>query len=787
MLRDITFDNSQQTGLTYDEAVGGPHVLPSFDKNQQYNVRFDSNVVAEDRGILGISSVGGRPYTRLYPSDTGFDQQEINNGYEDDWIHYRSSTKGISVPIRKDCIPKEWPSLLSSSQVGLVLVHSTYLVLPSRELLLQVAQHLYSTLLVVLDERFIAQTPEGTVLFDISDTANESVTKDFVGSGSITLSKWSWNHYLQKDSRHQGCWFCILLWFWCYQIQFRSTRRNLPTHLWRRILRLQGFLCYSVSESNVTSGWRTYSPRYRLHTSLWYRSEHWYRDRHVPLAGGGTSTKTEHPGIVTTRFLPKYPATGRITIDGKAIGRTNAPILTDGTIYILGIGTEGNGQIGDDGIGDLNGVEFGAKERFVPAFRVWCWISPIRLPDNWGRSKTSQGLWLLWRRQRSWHIWTNHHTSGRWYSHNRENCRTRNRIWYIHLQWCWSRRMHNICRNWFWFSIRNRRYCRVYNCSELVAGTSIFNGTAEESFSAQTPEDTATITLSGTGVASKKIRACWFWNSYTQQRSKSRYWYHTFSNRFWYIQYSWWCCRINSRTICCKKQFLQISQVLQKQDTSKYSKTSFHLVHSHYLENSHIQRSTSHQRTLDLELLQSLDLPTRWILSERLVLVLQPSLVHQLSDLQQILSRVQSSSIQKADFCSHRTQSSLRILRRRQRSRHIWYYYNLWCWYYKTNTSLWLLRRRQRSWHIGWIYILQYSSRTPICRLHTFDWYWCCSPLPDKWNGLSNPSPSPTTRLKEDSKDLLDLRNLSLVQLTLELVRLIPSNWSNRIRRYRRR
>ena len=128
---------------TYDEAVGGPGVLPSFDKNQQYNVRFDSNVVAEDRGILGISSVGGRPYTRLYPSDTGFDQQEINNGYEDAGFITDPSTKGISVPIRKDCIPKLLlPSLLSSSQVGLVLVHSTYLVLPSRELLLQVTQHL---------------------------------------------------------------------------------------------------------------------------------------------------------------------------------------------------------------------------------------------------------------------------------------------------------------------------------------------------------------------------------------------------------------------------------------------------------------------------------------------------------------------------------------------------------------------------------------------------------------------------------------------------------------------
>ena len=36
--------------------------------------------------------------------------------------------------------------------------------------------------------------------------------------------------------------------------------------------------------------------------------------------------------------------------------------------------------------------------------------------------------------------------------------------------------------------------------AELVAGTSIFNGTAEESFIAQTPENTATLTLSGIGL-----------------------------------------------------------------------------------------------------------------------------------------------------------------------------------------------------------------------------------------------------------------------------------------------
>ena len=37
--------------------------------------------------------------------------------------------------------------------------------------------------------------------------------------------------------------------------------------------------------------------------------------------------------------------------------------------------------------------------------------------------------------------------------------------------------------------------------AELVAGTSIFNGTAQESFIAQTPENTVTLTLSGTGPA----------------------------------------------------------------------------------------------------------------------------------------------------------------------------------------------------------------------------------------------------------------------------------------------
>ena len=48
------------------------------------------------------------------------------------------------------------------------------------------------------------------------------------------------------------------------------------------------------------------------------------------------------------------------------------------------------------------------------------------------------------------------------------------------------------------------------------------------------------------------------------------------------------------------------------------------------------------------------------------------------------------------------------------------------------NTGIWILWRRQRSiWNI---YILQYTSRTSRSSLYSFNWYWCCSPLSDRWN-----------------------------------------------------
>ena len=502
---DITFDNSQPTGLTYDEAVGGPGVLPSFDKNQQYNVRFDSNVVAEDRGILGISSVGGRPYTRLYPSDTGFDQQEINNGYEDAGFITDPAPRESQFPFGKIVFPRLpakftqfIPSWIGS---GTLNVSGTSI---ERVAVASSTTSLFD-FVSGADERFIAQTPEGTVLFDISDTANESVTKDFVGSGSITLesgvgittyrrildikgvgsASFSGSGVIRSSfDPPEGTYLHI------FGDGYSDFKVSFATQSQKATLRLVGELTHPDID---------FTPHYGIDRNIGIETGMFL------LPGGGLNEDGTGPGIVTTRFLPKYPATGRITIDGKAIGRTNAPILTDGTIYILGIGTEGNGQIGDDGIGDLNGVEFGAKERFVPATEFGAGsllfdfqttgaeARPVKVFGYYGDDKDPGTSGQITIRQEGG-ILTIERTvvpeigSGTFtYSGaGQGEATTSVEIGSGSL-----------------FAIGG--IAESTTAAELVAGTSIFNGTAEESFSAQTPEDTATITLSGTGVAQRRF------------------------------------------------------------------------------------------------------------------------------------------------------------------------------------------------------------------------------------------------------------------------------------------
>ena len=216
-------------------------------------------------------------------------------------------------------------------------------------------------------------------------------------------------------------------------------------------------------------------------------------------AGGGG----EHgdPGIVTTRFLPKYPAGvgTAFVIQGRSISRTNAPITTHGVIYILGIGTAGNGVGGPDEEGDLEGVEFGAKERFIPAtefgvgsimfdFKSGADARPVKVFGYYGDDKDPGTSGTLTIRQEGGILTEESITvpeigsgSATFSGAGQDEATTFSEVGSGSL-----------------FAVGG--IAETVTAAELVAGTSIFNGEADVAFSAQTPENTATITLSGIGL-----------------------------------------------------------------------------------------------------------------------------------------------------------------------------------------------------------------------------------------------------------------------------------------------
>ena len=498
----LTFDSSTSS-QTYDEAVGGNGVLPSFDKNQQYDINFSNNSTSENYGVLGFSSVGGPAYDQyLYPHYTGFQQQEINQGYEDSGFITEPPTTESQFPFGKIVFPQ-----ISESRTQFIpsWIGSGSLIVSGTGIeRVAVASSTTSLFDFVsgADERYIAQTPEGTVLFDIYDTANESVTKDFVGSGNITLQQTQavgFTTYrrilvppasgittfsgasIERSSFDppEGTYLHI------FGGGYTDLSAAFATQSEKATLRLSGELNHPQID---------FTPHYGIERNIGIETG-------LTFLPGGTGGEYGDPGIVTTRFVPKYPTSGIISLNGKAIGRTNAPILTDGTIYILGIGTEANGQIGDDGIGDLNGVEFGAKERFIPATEFGAGsllfdfqttgaeARPLSVFGYYGDDRdpgTSGGITI----RQEGGILTIERTSvqasgGGTFTYSgsgQDEATSSVEVGSGSL-----------------FAVGG--IAEAAAAAELVAGTSIFNGTAEESFSAQTPEDTATITLSGESVA----------------------------------------------------------------------------------------------------------------------------------------------------------------------------------------------------------------------------------------------------------------------------------------------
>ena len=369
--QDVLFSNN---GLTWDQSSGGENVVPSFDKTNSFDVDFSNTFNSENYGTIeGTPLVGGPDYDQyLYPNFTGFlDQDGINQGYEDSgWINEESEaaprfplSTGVAFTFQSQALKTQWiPSFPGSGSILLEIAGSAAVEKATFDT--QDSTQLFSVGGSAA-EAFVAQTPEDTQLFTITGSLKESFTADQVGVGTATFSGTAIER-ATFDEVFEGV----------ISISGTAIERSSMDPPEGTYLHIVGGAYTDLSATFATA---TTKATMRLigelrHPNIDY-TPHYGIERNIgietgfTLSPGSAGGEYGDPGIVTTRFVPKYPAdSGPIVLKGKAIGRTNAPILTDGTIYILGIGTEANGVIDDDtGIGDLNGVEFGCKERFIPA------------------------------------------------------------------------------------------------------------------------------------------------------------------------------------------------------------------------------------------------------------------------------------------------------------------------------------------------------------------------------------------------------------------------------------
>ena len=519
--QDITFSNG---GLTYDQGSGGNTILPSFDKTDQYDINFADTVVSQDWGVLGISSAGGPAYDQhLYPHYTGFVSQEINNGYHDyGWINQEIPVE-TRYPFGSLLAPQPQPRA-KTMWIPKWNGSGTLIVQGSGDERVAVASStttLFDFVGTTSPERYIAQTPENTVLYDTSGTLVESVTKDYVGLGSIALTQTqavgftTYRRVIFPPASGQYTLSGTLTEKWSGDPPegtylhivggaYTDLKLTYATQSTKAVMRLAGELNHPDID---------YTPHYGI-------------DRNVGLEtgiflqpGGGTDRIT---GITTAVFVPKYPGgqslldgnNGHtreiIKIDGRSISRTNAPISTHGVIYILGIGTAGNGVGGPDEKGDLDGVEFGATWRFTPAteyglgsimfdftggaesreINVFGYYGDDRDPGTSGQLTIRQEGGIL-TEEKIIRIYATDGTGAYTYEGGAtDEARTFSEVGSGSL-----------------YSIGGASENAA--AAELVAGTSIFNGTAAESFTARDEvpwyQASTALTLSGTAKAQRRF------------------------------------------------------------------------------------------------------------------------------------------------------------------------------------------------------------------------------------------------------------------------------------------
>ncbi len=520
--QDVLFSSG---GLTYDQGSGGVTVLPSFDKTDSYSIDVSTTVVSQNWGILGEQQIEYRSdaqYTQETPHFTGFKHQSegTRNGLEDfGWVNETAPTANrypFETPIKiVDADPLAKTQWIPKYHGKGPLIVSGLTTAIERVSVASSNTTLFDFVGTTSPERFIAQTPENTVLYDTGGTRiSEKTTKDWVGLGTISLTQ------------TQAVGFTTYRRIIFPPASGIVTVSGYSTEKWSGDPPEGTYLhIFGGAYSDLKAAYATQAQKVttRLYGELNHPqidfTPHYGIDRNIGIEtgltlspGGGEDRIT---GITTASFIPNYPGgqsalDGKggkthevLTFSGKSISRTNAPITTHGVIYLLGIGTDGNGVIDPQtGRGDLAGVEFGAKERFIPATEYgtgsimfdFTGTAPNRVISVFGYYGDDRDPGAG--------------TSGQISIRNEGSVAPIEKFGVIESgsgTYTYSGAYSDLKSTFTevgsgsLYSIGGSSENTA--AAELVAGTSIFNGTAQESFIAQTPENTATITVSGTGDA----------------------------------------------------------------------------------------------------------------------------------------------------------------------------------------------------------------------------------------------------------------------------------------------
>ena len=223
---------------------------------------------------------------------------------------------------------------------------------------------------------------------------------------------------------------------------------------------------------------------------------------------------------------------------------------------------------------DSNGVEFGAKERFVQATEIG--VGSLLFDFQTTGQDQTRPLDTM-ETTKIQDIWSTYWFVRKVVSHKERTSLRKMEVEHSLTVVLVKETQH--LRSWWWILFAIGVF-RDQTSAELVAGTSIFNGTSRRIILAQTPEILQHLHCLEKVVPRRDSRDL---EPYTQ-KDNVVYWCSSICYWIRYIQ-----CfggfaesTVEPSAACTIYRYHRC----QRQDTYKYSKTSFHLVHSQYLGNS---------------------------------------------------------------------------------------------------------------------------------------------------------------------------------------------------------